>query len=72
MIYFLPFVQAGLEFSQSFEKRIDEYLAKSKEERAKLKQKSLHNYKPEDYGLTKEGIREEFKDYIAKYKLVEK
>jgi hypothetical protein len=47
-------------------------LKKSSEERKAKKEKNLHNYKPEDYGLTKEMLRDEFKDYIAKYNLVEK
>lgn len=66
--------QTGLGFTSTYEQNLDAYLKKSKEERQKLKEKkgSIHDYKPEDYGLTKEGIREEFKDYIAKYNLLEK
>jgi hypothetical protein len=51
-------------------------LKKNTEERAKLKEKKkssvVHDYKPEEYGLTAEMIREEFKDYIARFDLLEK
>jgi hypothetical protein len=56
---------------------VDQYLAKSAEQRAALKAKKggssgeLHAYKPEDYGLTSEGIRVAFADYITKYNLSE-
>lgn len=68
------FEESGLPFTETYEQRLDAYLKKSKEERQKLKEKkgSIHDYKPEDYGLTKDMIREEFKDYIAKYNLLEK
>lgn len=66
--------KAGLTYTEKYEQNLDSYLKKSKEERQKLKEKkgSIHEYKPEDYGLTKDGIREEFKEYIAKYNLLEK
>jgi hypothetical protein len=66
--------QAGIEYNGDYEAKLDAYLAKSKAERQKLKEKkgSIHDYKPEDYGLTKEQIQETFKEYIAKYNLLEK
>lgn len=72
---------AGLDFSAEFEARIDAYLAKSKAEREALKanksvankskgtQAALHEYTLEEYGLSEEMVRREFKDYIDKYQL---
>lgn len=67
---------AGLGFSPEYENRIDVYLAKNAEERAKLKAEKaasgekLHEYTLEEYGLSKEIVRERFADYTAKYRLV--
>jgi hypothetical protein len=49
-------------------------LKKSAEERRKLKEKkgAIHDYQPEEFGLTKDGIHEAFKDYIKQYHLLEK
>jgi len=67
--------QAGIGYSAAYEAKLEEYLVRSAEERKKLKEKNkteaVHEYKPEDYGLTAAQIREEFADYISKYKLVE-
>jgi hypothetical protein len=55
---------------------LDAYLQKNAESRKKLKEKKdikdskpLHEYSPEDFGLTAEMISNEFKDYIKKYNL---
>jgi hypothetical protein len=65
-----------LEFSAEYEKKLDAYLQKNAESRKKLKEKKdikdskpLHEYHPEDFGLTAELISSEFKDYIQKYNL---
>lgn len=68
--------QAGLPYSEAYENKLEQYLARSAEERKRAKGSknasgAVHDYKPEDYGLTTAQIREEFKEYIAKYKLVE-
>jgi hypothetical protein len=68
------FAQAGIASSGDYETKIDQYLAKSAEQRKKLKEKGggqVHGYKPEDYGLTREQIHKEFADYINKYNLLE-
>eukprot|EP01035_Chromulina_nebulosa_P016957 gene16957-22449_t len=69
--------RAGLPFNEEYVNRVDKYLAKNAEGREKLKAKKgtgkvLHSYKPEDYGLSTEGIRTTFNDYITKYNLSEK
>jgi len=68
--------EAKLEFTEEYERRVDEYLKKSSEERKKLKEsskkKEVHAYSLEDYGLTEDIIREEFREYIEKYKLQDK
>lgn len=60
-------------FTAEYEANLDEYLRRNEEERQRMKEKAgkaeMHEYRPEDYGLTKERIREEFKDYISKYRL---
>lgn len=66
--------KANLPFTETYEKKLDEYLKKNAEERAKIRAKKsgvLHDYKAEDFGLTTEQIHEEFKDYIARYNLLE-
>jgi len=68
--------EAGLPYTDAYDRRLDEYLQKSKEERQKIKEKkgssAVHEYKPEDYGLSAEGLRETFADYISKYNILEK
>lgn len=64
---------AGIPFSAEYEAKLDDYLRRNEEERIRMKAKKgaaeMHEYKPEDYGLTAAGIRAEFKDYISKYNL---
>lgn len=68
--------EANIPFTPTYEEKLDQYLRESKEKREKIKQTNkrevVHDYKPEDYGLTKERIHEEFKEYINKYDLLEK
>ena len=65
---------AGLDFTPEYEARIDSYLEKNLAERAKMKAASkseqLHVYSLEEYGLTKELVRDMFADYTDKYQLV--
>ena len=73
--------QAGLEYSDKYQAKLDQYIAESNEKRARLKgtvktssaekKKALHSYSLEDYGLTKELVRTTFKDYVEKFKLAE-
>ncbi len=62
-----------LPFTGKFETSLDAYLQKNAESRKKMKDsnksKSIHEYHPEDYGLSAELISSKFKDYIAKYNL---
>lgn len=67
--------KSGIECGSSYTEKVDAYLSHSAEQRKKLKAKGggqLHAYKPEDYGLTVEGIHQEFAAYIKKYNLLEK
>jgi hypothetical protein len=41
-------------------------------DRKERKERGGHQYAPEDFGLTAEGIRERFKDYSAAYDLAPK
>lgn len=65
--------KAGLTFSDQYSNKLDKYLQDSAEQRRKVRErkqsKVVHTYCPEDYGLTGDQIREEFKDYISKYNL---
>ncbi|RYH30221.1 sulfotransferase [archaeon] len=65
--------QANIAYTAQYDAKLDEYLKKNAEEREKMKaaggKAEVHEYKPEDYGLTAEKIRAEFKDYVEKYKL---
>ena len=45
--------------------------AKRNQLKEKKKAAALHEYKPEDYGLTRDGIHQEFAEYIKKYNLLE-
>ena len=58
-------------FTERYETALDAYLKNSEEQRRKVKEKNntkeVHIYRVEDYGLTAEQIREQFKEYIAKY-----
>ncbi len=69
------FDTAGIPFTPEYAARIGEYLDRSTAERKRVKEckqsAAVHEYRPEDYGLTAEGIREEFKEYIEKYTLLE-
>ncbi len=70
------FEQAGIPASPVYDAKVSEYLARSAEERKRAKESrgasAVHEYRPEDYGLTTAQIHAEFADYIAKYNLVEK
>jgi hypothetical protein len=70
--------ETKLPYNAEYEKKLDDYLAESDRKRNEMKNKgktaggktgTLHAYSLEDYGLTKELVAEEFKDYIAKYDL---
>jgi hypothetical protein len=50
---------------------LEQSYAKRNQIKSQKKSSAVHEYKPEDYGLTKEGIRAEFADYIKKYNLLE-
>eukprot|EP01038_Epipyxis_sp_PR26KG_P006845 gene6845-9372_t len=67
------FENAGIEYSQNYEQKLDNYLKESNEKRKKLKKSNksdvVHDYKLEDYGLTKELVSQVFHDYINKYNL---
>lgn len=65
-----------LKYNDEYQNKLNEYLKKSDEKRAKMASKgqaskgkkgTLHAYSLEDYGLSKELVAEEFKDYIDKY-----
>lgn len=74
--------EAGLEYSEEYDAKLDAYITKSNEKRSKLKGsvktssgeagKALHTYSLEDYGLTKELVRSTFKDYVERFNLAEK
>jgi hypothetical protein len=58
----------GQQTCPEFEKNIDDWLAQNEKTRrimAKGK-KQLHRYAPEDYGLTKQQIRQAMQDYTTK------
>jgi hypothetical protein len=68
----------GWEYSREYDEILDEYLAKNAKDRneikkSKFKSKSsavLHEYKPENYGLTaKELSSGRFREYIEKFKI---
>lgn len=65
--------KAGLFFNKNFEETLDDYLminAKKREDlKSKKQQSTVHLYKPDDYGLTSESIREELKEYINRFDL---
>lgn len=72
--------KAGIPFTEEYSKRVDDYLHESKEKRDRMKAdkaktegkastSNMHEYRPEDFGLTAAGIREQFADYIKKYNL---
>jgi hypothetical protein len=67
--------QSGLNFSETYQKNLETYLQKNAESRKNMKdkkgsdKKALHEYKPEDFGLTADLIQNEFKEYIQKYNL---
>eukprot|EP01039_Chlorochromonas_danica_P004123 gene4123-4519_t len=67
------FETAEIPFTSTYEEKLDAYLHENELERQRMKAKkgqtAMHDYKPEEYGLTAQLIREEFKDYIAKYNL---
>jgi len=60
-----------MQFTSTYEGALDQYLHNSAEQRRKVKEKNntkeVHTYHVEDYGLTAEQIRAQFKEYIAKY-----
>jgi hypothetical protein len=68
-------MQVGISYADTFNNQLDSFLQASYAKRDAIKTKNqseaVHIYKPEDYGLTKEGIRKEFHDYITKYRLLE-
>jgi hypothetical protein len=67
------FAQADIPFTAEYEARLDDYLQRNEDKRVRMKAKKgateMHEYRPEEYGLTVEYIRSEFKEYIAKYNL---
>jgi hypothetical protein len=56
----------ALPLSAEPEERMRSFLVKDREER---KERSGHQYAPEDFGLTAAGIRERFQKYVAEYEL---
>ena len=68
--------QAGLEVTDEYKLRVEQYLADNAATRAKLKasknKAEMHAYHLSDYGLTEDGVRLLFVDYINKYDLCEK
>ena len=69
------FARAGMtdpRQTEEWERRVAAYLEKNKAERAakRGKEKALHSYSLEDYGLTEQGVRERFKEYTDRYNLV--
>lgn len=62
-------------YSNEYNQELDTYLAANKAKREAMKaQKSaseLHSYSLEEYGLSKAVVHEKFKDYIAKFNLLE-
>eukprot|EP01031_Cornospumella_fuschlensis_P027489 gene27489-33194_t len=64
--------QANIAYTEQYDAQLDAYLQKNAQEREKLKAAGggeVHDYRPEDFGLTAAQIRAEFKDYIDKYQL---
>jgi hypothetical protein len=59
----------GLPLTAETEERMRSFLVNDRKER---KERGGHQYAPEDFGLTAEGIRERFKDYSAAYDLAPK
>ena len=66
-------LKAGLTFTDKYETTIREYVSLSAAKRSKIKEQkkstAVHEYRPEDYGLSTRQIREEFAEYIHKYGL---
>jgi hypothetical protein len=65
-----------LPYSDEYNVKLDDYLAASEKKRKEMAAKgqaaggqkgTLHAYSLEDYGLTKEMVAEEFKEYIEKF-----
>ena len=68
---------SNLSFTKDYETLIDNYLEESNIKRSKLMKSKgtagkLHNYSLEMYGLSEEIVKNEFKDYIARFNLDEK
>lgn len=63
----------GLPYTGKYGSKIKEYLSLSAAKRSKIKEQkkstTVHEYRPEDYGLTTQLIRDEFAAYIHKYGL---
>lgn len=62
-----------LPYTDKYSSRIKEHLSLSAAKRSKIKEQkkstAVHDYRPEDYGLTAQLIRDEFATYIHKYGL---
>jgi len=64
------FEHAGLAFTRDYEQKIEAYLSASKTKRTKEKKKGrAHSYSLSDYGLSDDGVRATFKDYIQRFNL---
>lgn len=63
----------GLPYTDKYSSKIKEHLSVSAAKRSKIKEqkksKAVHEYHPEDYGLTAQLIRDDFAAYISKYGL---
>jgi hypothetical protein len=51
-------------YTEQYDGALDVYLLKSAKKRSRT---AAHVYRPEDYGLSAQGIRQEFAAYISKY-----
>ena len=74
-VYMYIIIQVGLEYTDEYDKLLDNYLLQNENKRkamkAENKSSDLHAYKLEDYGLTRELVEKEFADYISLYNLKE-
>ena len=63
----------GLPYTDKYDSKIKDHLSLSAAKRSKIKEQkkstAVHEYRPEDYGLTVQLIRDEFAAYINKYGL---
>lgn len=64
----------GIEFTPEFEAKLNEFLEADKAKRDALRSADhakLHSYTPEQFGLTADELRKDFRDYIEAFNIPE-